>query len=212
MSLANVSNPHFKEELIKGLYSSNIVSFGQFKLKSGVISPYYLDLRQLFKYPAVLNGVADGMSCDRSLLDDENYLIGVPYGGIPLVTMISQHTNMPFLLIRKEPKTYGTKKIIEGLERGITKCILVEDVITSGKSIEEVIQKVKEEGVEVTHVLVCIDREEGGMKRLRDQGVSISALFTITELLQEWSKYKLIPQEQVDVVQQYLDALKNKID
>lgn len=111
-------------------------------------------------------------------------ICGVPYTALPLATLISVDSQIPMLMKRKETKSYGTKKLIEGVFSSGDNCVIIEDVITSGSSILETIDALKKENLNVTEAYVIIDREQGGRKNLEDHGIKVKSLYVVTQLMQ----------------------------
>lgn len=172
------------KQLAVNLYDIGAIKFGEFKLKSGISSPIYIDLRLLASHPETLALVAQEMN---NLIEKSattyDILCGVPLTGIPLATAYSLKNNKPMIMCRKEAKEHGTKKMIEGTFLPGQACLLVEDLITSGMSSLETIKHLEETDVKVRDIVVIIDREQGGKKYLEQQGYRLHALFTLSSLM-----------------------------
>ncbi|MEH0007917.1 MAG: orotidine-5'-phosphate decarboxylase [Flavobacteriales bacterium] len=180
-----------KEAFLLEMYQLDIIKFGQFTLKSGIESPFYIDLRSLASNPTLLKTLSQHLL--EMLPDGGGQLIcGVPYAALPIATVMSITSGIPLIIKRKENKGYGTQKMVEGVYEKGQGCILVEDVVTSGKSLLETIDELECAGIVIKSVLVVIDREQGGKKRLREKGYDIHALFTITEAVGVFSRYAKI--------------------
>lgn len=180
-----------REKLILDLFSVNGVKFGEFKLKSGIMSPYYIDLRMLVSYPYLLKLTAEVFwETMRTLYFD--VMVGVPYTAIPIATAISLNENQHMIFIRKEKKSYGTGKLIEGNYHRGQKAIIVDDVITNGDSKFETIQPVLDEGLIVKDIVVLLDRLQGGPEILKKNGYECHVIYNVKEVFKILLKYKRI--------------------
>jgi uridine monophosphate synthetase len=170
-----------KKQFFLECYELGIIKFGRFTLKSGIESPFYVDLRPLASDPKILKRLANYL-LDMLPLDNFDLICGVPYAALPMATAMSLESYLPLIIKRKEAKDYGTKKMIEGIYTKGQNCLLVEDVITSGKSLLETIPEIEDEGITVSDIVVVLDREQGGKEMLEGKGYRVHTLFTISEV------------------------------
>ena len=105
---------------------------------------------------------------------------------------------------RKEAKTYGTKKIIEGQFKLNSKCIIIEDLVTSGTSVLETLKVLNNVGLIVTDVAVLIDREQGGKENLLSNNLTLHSCFTINQMLDVLKKHSKIDDKIINNVQTFL--------
>lgn len=164
------------------LYKIGAVKFGDFTLKSGEQSKIYIDLRQIVSYPDVLRAVGEAIWQQVSGEPFE-LICGVPYTALPIATCISLQQNIPMVMRRKEKKNYGTKQTIEGNFRTGQRCLIVEDIITSGASILETADDLEVAGLKVRDAVVLINREQGGAANLHQRHYNLHAAFTMKEVL-----------------------------
>lgn len=180
-----------KETLILDLFSINAIKFGEFKLKSGIISPYYFDLRVLVSYPYLLELTADVFWQTLRLLYFD-VVVGVPYSAIPIATSIGVKHNQNMIFVRKERKDYGTKKLIEGEFHEGQKAVVIDDVITNGESKIMAIKPLEESGLTVKDIVVLLDRGQGGPSLLKKQGYNCHCILTIDEVFRTLLKHKRV--------------------
>ena len=169
-------------ELADALLDAGCIRFGQFTLKSGIESPIYIDLRRLAGYPQLLSEAALAyVPILRNLHFDR--LAALPYAAMPIATAISLHGGWPMIYPRKEAKSYGTKAAIEGVFESGEKAVVIDDLITTGGSKFEGIEKLTAAGLEVEDVVVLIDRQSGGADVLAESGYCLHAVLTLPQLL-----------------------------
>jgi uridine monophosphate synthetase len=116
------------------------------------------------------------------------------------------------LIRRKEAKAYGTKKLIEGKYNVGDRCLIIEDVVTSGSSIMETVNDLRAEGIVTTDVIVVVDREQGGVKNCTEKGIKMHSIFTLSYLMNVLLKHKKIEESTVKSVEKYISGAQIKCD
>ncbi|CAF2469574.1 unnamed protein product [Rotaria sp. Silwood2] len=193
------------DQLVLQLFDIEAFKFGSFKLKSGIQSPIYIDLRVIISYPDVLRSVAGHMN---EILQNSkvsfNEICGVPYTALPIASIICVDFNRPMLIRRKEAKNYGTKKIIEGKFHSNDRCIIIEDIVTSGSSVIETADSLRAEGLQVTDAIVFFDREQNGEKNLQEKNIRLYRVLKISEVLNCLVRHGKITEEVSKNVQEFI--------
>lgn len=192
-----------KKEFFLECYQLGIIKFGRFTLKSGIESPFYVDLRPLASDPKILKKLANYL-LEMLPLDNFDLICGVPYAALPMATAMSLESYLPLIIKRKEAKQHGTKKMIEGIFTKGQNCLLVEDVITSGKSLLETIPEIESEGILVSDIVVVLDRQQGGKELLENKGFRVHTLFTISEVCTILSEEGLLDGEEIARINEFL--------
>jgi orotate phosphoribosyltransferase len=200
------------DEVANALYSSGCLKFGSFKIKSGAISPYYIDLARLLSSPKDLCSVAE-IAADKvteiMVSDRLDKLASIELKGALIVPSIACKVNLPCIIVRKEEKTYGATGRIAGAD--VTKgdnILFFDDVISEGLSKVEGVKPLKELGGNVKHLLVVVNREQGGKENLEKLGFKVHALAKVSELVNSLYIQKHISKEQCDAVLSYVKNFK----
>jgi orotate phosphoribosyltransferase len=195
--------PAHKLELLRSLHEINAIKLGTFKLKSGVVSPIYIDLRQLISHPTILRAAASNLwqHCENLHYD---IICGIPYSAMPIATCLSLEHDISMIMRRKEKKSYGTKQQLEGQFTSGQTCLIIEDVITSGASILETTADLLAQQLIVRDIAVIIDREQGGRENLRQHNLQIHAVFSLTEILDGLNQLNLLAPNQHTLIKTYL--------
>jgi orotate phosphoribosyltransferase len=159
---------------------------GDFTLRSGRKSSYYLDKYLFSTRPELLGPVGDLLAERVRRLQAElgkvDRLAGAELGGIPLVTIASLKTGLPAIFVRSAKKEYGTAKQYEGKLEAGDRVIFIEDVSTTGGQAVEAVAGLREAGAQVLAVITAIDREEGARENVQGLAVRFEALFTKRDL------------------------------
>nr|BAD88794.1 orotate phosphoribosyltransferase and orotidine-5'-monophosphate decarboxylase [Euglena gracilis] len=191
--------------LILRLFDIQAVKFGSFKLKSGITSPIYLDLRVIVSFPDVLAAVA-ALMWERVKDLQWDHLCGVPYTALPIATVIAVQQSRSMVMRRKEKKEYGTSVLVEGRYTAGQTVLIVEDIITSGASILETAQDLRAAGLQPLHSIVMINREQGGQANIEASGCSVHSVLTLSQVLECLERHQRLEPAVVGQVRQFLAA------
>ena len=161
-----------------------------FKLASGVMSPFYVDCRNLMAHPGPRRLMAE-LAFETIQQLTFTVVGGLELGAIALATSISDHgyRTVPrrewrTFVVRKQVKDHGLGKLIEGAVQPGDRALIVDDVLTSGGSVIKAVQAAREAGLTVTHALVLVDRkEQEGRAKVEAQGLTLLSLLTIDDLM-----------------------------
>lgn len=156
---------------------------GDFVLRSGRRSRYYLDKYRFETEPRLLAGLGRELAAlVRSHGQQAELLAGPELGAVPLAAVTSIETGLPYLIVRKAAKEYGTAKRLEGVfEPGQRVCV-VEDVVTSGGALLSAVDALRACDLHVSAAICVVDREEGGAEAIAAAGVQFKALYTTSQL------------------------------
>ncbi|GFR14774.1 uridine 5'-monophosphate synthase [Trichonephila clavata] len=194
-----------REDLLRQLLGINILQLGQFTLKSGVISPIYIDLRRIISYPDIVKLLAEHVHSklkEAGIATD--VICGVPYTALPVASVYSVLYQVPMVMKRKEAKDYGTKKMVEGITEKGLKCLIIEDIVTSGSSVNETAEVLRQEGLIVTDCVVVLDRLQGGEQNLDSAGIKLHSLFNMDDIFNSYCSLHQVPENIVQDVKHFL--------
>ena len=164
----------------------------QFTLSSGELSPFYVDCKGLMGSPEARQLVA-ALAYENIIESGQEFdcIGGLEIGSIAIATSLSDYgfVKKPMkkwntFVVRKMPKGHGLRNKIEGIAKPSEKALIVDDVLTTGGSVLQAVRSAREAGIEVTHALVIVNRDEkNGRQNLLDEGVELISLLSIHDLL-----------------------------
>ncbi len=172
-----------KRDVALSLHKYGILQFGEFTLKSGIVSPFYIDMRIVQSFPEALHSIT---AIYAQLLEDlpmDVFLAGIPEAGIPLATAVGYETNRPLIQPRAKIKEHGKGKVIEGAWKAGDKVAIIDDLVTKGDSKIEAIEQFNSCQLEVLGFYLLLDREMGGKQIVEDAGYKMEIAMTMTEAL-----------------------------
>jgi len=170
----------YKKTLIELLKENDVIKFGDFTLSSGKKSDYYVDMKKAITLPEILSCVAHLITIDIEG-SDVTKVAGPALGAVPIATATSLISKKPMLMIRKQKKSYGTSKQIEGELVEGDRVVIVEDVTTTGGSLLKAIDVIEDNGGKITKAFVIVDREEGAKDKFEERNIEFKPLLTISE-------------------------------
>jgi orotate phosphoribosyltransferase len=156
---------------------------GDFVLRSGRRSRYYLDKYRFETDPGLLAGLGRELAAlVRLHAPAAELLAGPELGAVPLAAVTSIETGLPFVIVRKEAKEYGTGNRLEGVYTPGARVCVVEDVVTSGGALLSAIEALRAANLDVCAAIAVVDRQEGGAAAIAAAGLTYVPLFTVESL------------------------------
>lgn len=195
------------EQLILALHDIGSIMFGTFTFKSGIISPIYVDLRKIMSHPQVLHEVEQQL-WNQIKHCSFDVICPVPMAAIPLASSIAFNRIKPLILARPFVKDHGTKRAIEGIYNDGDIAIVIEDVITSGQSILEVIDNLENNNLKVHDIFTLLNYQSSGNEKLAQRGYHLHALFTISQVVTVLEHAGRITDEQAADVRYFIEQPK----
>ena len=174
-----------KVEIAKILHKIDALKFGVFKLTSGKASPYYIDLRVVPSFPDAFRKICDFYAEQITIqigLKNFDRVAGVPLAGIPFASQIAYNLGKPFLYVRKGVRLHGRKRRVEGILISGDRVLLIDDLVTTGLTLNRAAKAVRAEGGVVREAVALLDREEGGREKLEKNGTNLHALLKMSEV------------------------------
>ena len=157
---------------------------GDFVLRSGRRSNYYLDKYRFETRPELLSALGDYIAATVAEHEpDAVRLAGPELGAVALAAAASMSSGLPFLIVRKAAKEYGTANRLEGAYEAGDRVVLIEDVVTSGGAAADAVRALRQAALECRTAICVIDREEGGVDALARLGVRLHPLFRAAEVV-----------------------------
>jgi orotate phosphoribosyltransferase len=197
------SNETVKTEICKILNKIGSLHFGTFKLTSGKISPYYIDLRIVPSFPDAFQKICTFyLDFIKTEVGTENFerIAGIPVAGIPFASVVAYSLKKPFLYVRKDVRRHGRQRRIEGALAPGNRVLLVDDLITTGLSLKKAAKAITAEGGVVSDAVALLDRQEGGKGRLEKEGIRLHALLNIGEIANRLCELGVIDEEQLKTI------------
>ncbi len=195
--MAKVSNAT-KRDVALSLYKYGILQFGKFTLKSGIVSPFYIDLRVVQSYPEALHSSTAIYAEMVSRLPKKVFLAGIPEAGTPIASAVGYATHRPLIQPRAKIKTHGKGKLVEGDWKPGDKVAIIDDLVTKGDSKIESLDVFKKCKLNVVGFYLLLDREMGGKELVEKAGYKVEVAMTVSEVLTILADAKKISRKQCD--------------
>src|SRR5208282_5721456 len=168
-----------RDELAKRIAEVSLLR-GEFILRSGRKSNYYLDKYRFETQPDVL--VELGKLFAEKVTEKVDRIAGAELGAVPLAAATAMACGKPFVIVRNQKKDYGTGKLVEGVLNAGETVLIVEDVLTTGGQVIEAAKSLKDAGAKIDRIVAVIDRQEGARQNIESAGYVFDALFTTADL------------------------------
>jgi orotate phosphoribosyltransferase len=190
-------------EICRILNRIGALKFGAFKLTSGKLSPYYIDLRIVPSFPDAFHEICGfyvNFIISKVGTDNFERVAGIPIAGIPFAALIAYNLKKPFLYVRKGVRLHGRGRRIEGVIAPGDRVLLIDDLITTGLSLRKAAKAIMAEGGVVADAAVFLDRLEGGKEKLAKEGIELHALLNITETAETLHELGTIDEDQLKTI------------
>jgi orotate phosphoribosyltransferase len=191
-----------EKEFCNILLRTGSLKFGTFELSSGILSPYYVDLRLIPSDPQAFRRIISFYSglFQKKTARRVKRIAGIPTAGIPYASVLAFNLRKPFIYVRKEAKEHGRGRRIEGMLLPGDKVAVLDDVITTGKNVVEAIESIRAEGGLVQDALVLLDRQQGGAANLKKIGVRLHSFTTMRRVAERLLENGTIDETQFNAI------------
>jgi len=192
-----------KDQMANILFKIDAIKFGVYLLSSGKASPYYVDLRVIPSFPDAFKEICDFYAntiTEQIGLKTFDRIAGIPLAGIPFASQIAYNLKKPFLYVRKDIKQHGRERRVEGILVSGERVLLLDDLLTTGLTLQKAVDSVRAEGGIVTETVVFLDREEGGKQLLEKNGLKVHSLLEISEIANTLFETGAIDQESLKTI------------
>ncbi len=195
-----------KRDVALSLHKFGILQFGSFTLKSGLVAPFYIDMRIVQSFPEALHSITAIYAEMLKDLPQDVLLAGIPEAGIPIATAVGYETNRPLIQPRAKLKEHGKGKAIEGEWKPGDKVAIIDDLVTKGDSKIESIAQFKSCDLDVIGFYLLLDREMGGKELVEKAGYKVTIAMTITEVINILLEEKKLSQTQADEMLAFINS------
>ncbi len=194
-----------KERFLASLISTGCFKLGEFTLKSGKKSPFYIDLRRLVSDPAALSLSAEAYACAADGIGYDR-IAGIPAAGLPLATAASLRIGRPMVWPRMPVKEHGTGNTVEGDYKAGDRLLLLDDLITTGASKLEAAEILRGQGLVVEDLVVLVERGRQGRRDMEAAGIRLRAFAHVRELFGLCERMGLVSAARRKELEDYVDA------
>ena len=168
-----------KEELTRRIKETSYLE-GDFVLRSGKKSKYYLDKYLFEACPDILRALGEEFA--QHITDDVTLIAGAELGGVALAAATAMAADKNWIIIRNSKKGYGTGKMVEGVLKAEDVVLLVEDIATTGGQVVEAAKIITEAGAKVKKIVCVIDRKQGAEENITEAGFAFDSILTKNDL------------------------------
>lgn len=190
-----------KNNLIEKLYANELIKFGSFTLKNGMVAPIYMDLRAAISHSELFTSFTEAIAkISKNLKFD--VICGIPYGALPFAASTAYELKRSMVMKRKEAKEHGTRKVIEGTYKQGDTALIIEDVITSGGSCLETIHTLENHGLKVKDIVVFMSYPKG-KNILQKKGYYVHELLTFEDIVNYFCSHNRLDTRTASELREY---------
>ena len=203
----NTNTETTKLEIAKILHKADALQFGLYKLTNGKLSPYYIDLRIIPSLPTAYKQICNYYTqaiTQKIGLKNFDRIAGIPIAGIPFASQIAYNLQKPLIYTRKTTRLHGRQRRIEGILVSGDKVLIIDDLVTTGLTIQKAAQAITAEGGIVTQAIALLDRQEGAKQKLAKHNIQLHTLLKITDVAQALYEIGAIDTENLKTIKKQI--------